>query len=392
MSTTTCAVCGASGLSVFLQRHRVPVHQNLVVASRDEAMSAARGELSLAVCETCGFVCNQSFDPSKLNYGEDYDNTQSCSAFFDAYLDELVEEMVEVQHVRNCAILEIGCGKGQFLQKLVGYPGSGNRGIGFDPSYVGPDSALDGRLKFFRRYFDGSGTDVPADVVVCRHVIEHVQEPLALLKSIRVALAQSCGARVFFETPCVEWILRNRVAWDFFFEHCSLFSAASLGTVFRRAGFEVRQIKHVFGGQYLFLEAGIAEDNPGEFVVGKQNTAALAHAYGADEKALVKLWISRLTELRRQGKVALWGAGAKGATFASLLDPDCSLVECLVDINPNKQGRFIPGTGHPIVAPQELASRAVHSVIMMNPNYDAENRKLLDDAGIDVELVDWNDK
>jgi hypothetical protein len=123
-----------------------------------------------------------------------------------------------------------------------------------------------------------------------------------------------------------------------------------------------------------------------------RNTAALAHAYGADEKALVALWISRLTGLRRRGKVALWGAGAKGATFASLLDPAGSLVECLVDINPNKQGRFIPGTGHPIVAPQELVTRSVRCVIMMNPNYGVENRKLLDDAGIDVELIDWNEK
>lgn len=390
MVVDKCPVCGSVHLSAFLHRSQVPVHQNLVLHERGAARSAMRGELDLVACEDCGFVFNRAFELSRLAYGEDYDNTQSCSAYFDAYLDRLVKDLVERQGVRNSTIVEVGCGKGQFLRKLVNYPNSGNKGFGFDPSYVGPDVELDGRLQFRRCYYDDTCTDVPADVVVCRHVIEHVPEPLALLRSVRAALALSPDARVFFETPCVEWILRNRVVWDFFYEHCSLFTAASLSLAFERTGFEVDRVEHIFGGQYLWLEARVVEDRP-DAAVKSQDTASLARAYGEDEQALRQKWLSRLEGLEASGRVALWGAGAKGATFANLVDPDCALIDCVVDLNPNKHGCYIPGTGHPIVAPVDLPRRGVKSAVLMNPNYRDENLRFLAEAGIELELIDWSE-
>jgi hypothetical protein len=62
-----------------------------------------------------------------------------------------------------------------------------------------------------------------------------------------------------------------------------------------------------------------------------------------------------------------------------------------VDLNPNKQGRFIPGTGHPIVQPTDLPARQVKNAILMNPNYRLENLQLLDKAGIELNLIDWSE-
>jgi len=385
-----CPVCESHRLSPFLQRSQVPVHQNLVITSHEAARSVTRGKLDLVACEDCGFIFNRAFDLSLLAYGADYDNTQSCSAYFDAYLDGLVKDLVERQGVRNSTIVEVGCGKGQFLRKLVSFPGANNRGFGFDPSYAGADTDLDGRLAFRRCYYDDTCIDVAADVVVCRHVIEHVPEPMALLRSVRAALGHSPKARVFFETPCVEWILRNRVVWDFFYEHCSLFTAASLSLAFQRAGFAVERVEHIFGGQYLWLEARLA-DAALPAAQSRPETSALARDYAANEKALRQKWLSRLLELKARGKVALWGAGAKGATFANLIDPDCTLIDCVVDLNPNKQGRYIPGTGHPIVAPANLPMRGVNSAVLMNPNYRNENLQLLAEAGIELDLIDWSE-
>lgn len=391
MTHLRCPVCGSRQVRSFLQRSQVPVHQNLVVSSAAQARAVTRGELHMVVCGDCGFVFNQAFDLSRLAYGKDYDNTQSCSGHFDTYLDGLVKDLVERQGVRRNTIVEVGCGKGHFLRKLVAFPGAGNSGFGFDPSYVGPESDLDGVLRYRRCYYDDTCTDVAADVVVCRHVIEHVPDPLTLLRSVRAALAQSPNARVFFETPCVEWILRNRVAWDFFYEHCSLFTKTSLGEAFARTGFVVEKVEHVFGGQYLWLEARPSHSAL-PALASRPETAALAVAYGAGEDNLRRKLLGQLQALGMRGKVALWGAGAKGATFANLVDPEGTLVDCVVDINPNKQGGYIPGTGCPIVAPADLVNRGVKSAVLMNPNYRVENLQLLAQAGIDINLVDWSER
>lgn len=384
-----CPVCENTQFKPFLQRTQVPVHQNLVVNSQKAARSVMFGELDLVVCDACGFVFNLAFDLSQLSYGAEYDNTQSCSAYFDTYLDSLVQDMVERKGVRDCAIVEVGCGKGHFLKKLVNYPGANITGFGFDPSYVGPMTDLGGRLQFRTCYYDQNCTDIAADIVVCRHVIEHVPEPLEILDSVRAALALSPTARVFFETPCVKWILRHRVIWDFFYEHCSLFTAESLEFAFKRTGFAVESVEHIFSGQYLWLEARVADVD--KTLPRTSETIRLAAAYATDEQKLRANWLAHLRDLGQYGKVALWGAGAKGATFANLIDPQCDLIDCVVDLNPNKQGRFIPGTGHPIVSPTLLAERGVHSAVLMNPNYREENLQLIAEAGIELNLIDWSE-
>ncbi|WP_349573389.1 class I SAM-dependent methyltransferase [Azotobacter salinestris] len=302
-----CPVCGDVRLFPFLHRGQVPVHQNLVVMDKVMARSVTRGDLDLVVCEGCGFIFNRAFELSLLSYGQDYDNTQSCSAYFNTYLDGLVKDLVEQHGVRDCTIVEVECGKGQFIKKLVSYPGVNNRGYGFDPSYVGPDTDLDGRVSFRHCHYDDRCVDVAADVVVCRHVIEHAPDPLVLLGSVRTALAGAFNTRVFFETPCVEWILRNRVVWDFFYEHCSLFTAESLGVAFERAGFVVERLEHIFGGQYLWLE-GRPSCTTSPLSPISPHTAELAKNYGACEVGLKGKWLSRLQILCAEGKIVLWGA------------------------------------------------------------------------------------
>jgi hypothetical protein len=179
------------------------------------------------------------------------------------------------------------------------------------------------------------------------------------------------------------------VIWDFFYEHCLLFTSKSLGLAFRRSGFAVERVEHMFGGQYLWLEARVADVD--ETLPASGETVQMATAYAAEERKLREASLARLGDLGQNGKMALWGAGAKGATFANLVDPNCTLIDCLVDLNPNKQGRFIPGTGHPIVHPADLPARQVKNAVLMNPNYRLENLQLLDKAGIELNLIDWSE-
>jgi SAM-dependent methyltransferase len=382
----SCPVCGGRPSTQFLHRAGVPVHQNLALPSREKALEIPRGELTLNACPACGFIFNSSFDSRKLSYGADYDNTQSHSGYFAEYMTQLSKLLLNDKGIHNCSIVEVGCGKGEFLRLLVQDPLNGNTGTGFDLSYVGPETDLDGRLRFIRSFYNRESSRFPADVVVCRHVIEHVPHPLELLLAIRQALGANSEARIFFETPCVEWILRNRVIWDFFYEHCSLFSASSLSTAFERAGFSVHMVEHLFGGQYLWLEATPAYNRINR-PANAGSISKLAQDFAMAEKELQLKWQKKLIALRQNGNVAIWGAGAKGTTFAHLVDPHCQLVDCLVDLNPNKQGKFVAGTGHTIVGPDSLRDRNISAAILMNPNYRAENEIILREAGLDITLI-----
>ena len=382
---TRCPVCAAPSRNPFLVRDPVPVHQNLLVSNEADARALNVGRLALHACDGCGFVFNADFDSRLLQYGAEYENTQSCSPAFEEYIEQLADHLVTESGVRGKRIVEIGCGKGAFLRALA-QRDPGNHGVGLDPSYVGADEDEGGRVRFERRLFDSSDTELRADTVVCRHVIEHIPDPVALLRQVHAVLRDR-SARVFFETPCVEWILRNEVIWDFFYEHCSYFGAESLSTAFRTAGFAVDSVRHVFGGQYLWIEGHRARiEAPPRHAGGEIPT--LANRFAQIEAERLRRLRIQLEQLAARGRVAMWGAAAKGVTLANLVDPDRRLITCIVDLNPNKQGGCLPGTGHPIIGPLDLPAWNVQTAVVTNPNYLNENVRLLRQAAIDVQIVD----
>lgn len=381
---SSCPACGDGDVEVFLTRRDVPVHQNLLLPTADAAKAIERGDLVMTVCRRCEFVFNAAFDASKLQYGPDYENDQTCSPAFERHVAGLARMLVEEKGVRDSVVVEVGCGNGEFLRRLVSWPRSGNRGVGFDPSYRGPLSELDGRVSYRARFYGPDGDGVVPDVVVSRHVIEHIAEPGAFVESV-CAAAGGRPVRIFLETPCVEWILRNAVIWDFFYEHCSLFTARSLAGLIRRNGLAVQSVRHVFGGQYLWLEAGGTGDDG--LLSGDDHLIAKARAFGAEEQRATERWRERVRALAKQDRLAIWGAGAKGVTFAGLVDPDATAIECLIDINPRKQGRFVPVTAHEILGFREAAGRGVTRAILMNANYYDETVAMLHDAAVEIELI-----
>jgi SAM-dependent methyltransferase len=386
MRSSNCPVCDKTSTETFLYRNSVPTQQNLLLKAQQAAIQHQRGELTLNVCHQCGFVFNQAFDPNLLKYGENYDNAQNYSPLFETYLNELAQYLIEDRQVKNSQILEVGCGQGHFLHKLVELESANNYGYGCDPSYIiQPDEHP--RLTFEQRYYGTDCTHIPVDVVICRHVIEHVPDPINLLKSIRAALVNSPHARLFFETPCVEWILKNQVVWDFFYEHCSYFTAESLTTAFELAGFEVNNVKHIFGNQYLWLEARIGQQ-PVDITYQPGQITNLAGEFAKSEQQITHQLRAQINNLQERGGVALWGAGAKGVTLANLIDPQQESIAALIDLNPHKHGGYIPGTGHPIINHLDIDRYGIKSAILMNPNYHQENLELLERDKLDLLLLD----
>src|SRR5262245_36062968 len=372
-----CPACTGRGLRAVYTRRGVPVNQNTPAGSRAEALRCPRGDVEIVLCTGCGLVFNAAFDETLLRYAPGYEPNQSYSPLFGRYLDELARDLVARHSLHGRTVVEIGCGAGDFLVRLR-RAGAG-RGIGFDPSYAGGPNGLPPDVTIRAEAYPPREPLPVAQLVCARHVLEHIARPVPFLAALRKSFGDAADVRLFIETPRLEWILEQRALWDICYEHCSYFTAAALRRLLEAAGFAVTRVEPSFGGQYQCLEArpgpprlGVSPPN-GEAADG---LAARLDAFAREGEACLAEWRTRIDALSRRGRCLVWGAGAKGVSFLNALGLGADTVPAVVDVNPGKQGRYVPGTGQPIIAPSDLRQHRAGSILVMNPNYLDEIRAL----------------
>ena len=377
-------MCDRPAGKPFAELPGVPVHPNVLWPTPEAARGAPRGDISLALCDGCGLIWNTLFDPGVLSYDADYENSLHFSGEFRRYTEELAERLIRSHELRGKHVAEIGSGKGEFLAMLC--ERAGCTGLGFDPSYAGEsDGRAQGRLTFVRELFGPEADLGEADLVVCRHVVEHLEDPVGVLATVRRALGER-QASVYVEVPSAEYLLREDAIWDIIYPHVTVLTASALRNVLVRAGFQPREHGYSFGGQYLWVEASTDPLEPEAAVGGNgaESTAVTQFALRLAEKR--KLWADRLPRLSADRPVAVWGAGAKGTTFLNVVAGGES-IETVVDVNPRKRGKYVPGTGQRIVAAESLVERGAGTIVVMNPVYSNEIGQMLGELGIDAEVL-----
>lgn len=370
-------------MRVFHHIPDVPVQSNVLIDSRSEALAIARSGIDLSICERCGFIANTAFDPSLVDYSAPYEEAQGFSARFRAYADDLAESLTERYALRGADVVEIGCGRGDFLEQLCAT--GTNRGVGIDPSYR-PRQGQDPRRADYRtEYYAEAHTRLPADLIVCRHTLEHIADVRSFMELVALAASRS-RAPVVLEVPDVERVLRENAFWDIYYEHSAYFTADSLRHLFGFVGFETLHEELVFDGQYLIIEARIPPAPVASAAMAPPDTL-LADGFGAAQRKLIRSWAARLEERHSRGEsVVLWGASSKAVGFLTQV-PGAQRIDRVVDINPHKTGRFIPGSGQEIVSPGSLTSRPPDLVVVMNPVYEREIRDELAELSIAAEVI-----
>lgn len=386
-ATAPCPAC-ATAATPFLRVGGVPVIANELWPSREAARAAGRGQVTLALCPACGLVHNPDFDPDLVDYSPRYENSLHFSPTFQRYARGLASDLVARHGLQGRSVLEIGAGKGEFLDLLL-QAGVG-RATGFDPAFEpgGRDSGGEVVTDLYR----GDTLEEPPALVYGRHVLEHVAAPGALLASVRRATP---GAAFYLEVPDARAMLSTGGIWDVIYEHVTYFTDHALARLLREVGLRVTEVTTAYSGQYLQAHGTIATDpdSPGEGGMLppprldelQRDATRFASAY----REMVDRWDARLRDAAAAGrKVAVWGAGSKGITFLNVV-PGAALVETVVDVNPRKHGRHVPGTGQQVEAPAALRSRDVDTVLVMNAVYAGEIRGMLSELEVraDVETV-----
>lgn len=385
----TCPACGGGTMGVFIEIERAAAVSNVLWSDRDAAVNSPRATIALGLCDECGMLYNVAYDPALVRYDQRYENALDHSPRFRAYADELARRLVRTHNLRRKDIVEIGCGQGGFLTMLAML--GDNRAVGYDPGHDGARASAETReaATIIPETFSKAHAGRPVDFLCCRHVLEHVHDPLGFLRDIRRSLDGRPEAVVYFEAPNGLQMLRDLFIWDMIYEHCSYFTPSSLSRLFLRAGFEPIAISEQYGGQFLGVEArpSVPTSDPAGAWANPPEFGAAVWRFQQAYNRKVDAWRTKLASLAEEGsRAVVWGAGSKGVSFMNALDVTEREVRYVVDLNPHKQGRFLTGTGHEIVAPEFLAEWKPRTVIVMNPIYMNEIRDALAGMSISAEM------
>lgn len=338
----------------FRELYRVeqlPVFQNRMFASAEEAKQCVTGDVVLVQDQQTGLIFNQAFCPELMQYDANYQNEQAVSPMFRAHLGEVSEFITK--HFHEHTLIEVGCGKGFFLEHLheLGFDITG-----VDPIYEGENPRI------IKEYFSAE-LGLRADGMVLRHVLEHIQNPVDFLAMLRDA--NGGVGKIYIEVPCFDWICQRRAWFDIFYEHVNYFRLSDFYRMFGR----VYEAKHTFGGQYLSIVADLATLQ--EPLYDESD----AFAFPADFLSTVDRYASKFVA---QGASTIWGSASKGVIFALFMQRAGAEIQFVIDINPAKQGKYLASTGLKVYAPEEALSQLAPGadILVMNSNYLGEIREL----------------
>jgi len=320
---------------------RVPVLQNRVFATAAAARGCARGDVRLVQDAATGLVFNEAFDASLVEYDRHYNNEQGLSPAFARHLDDVAR--IVRNWLGSTDLLEVGCGKAAFLEQLATL---GCQIEGCDPTYEGSNPDI--VRKFYGRDLGYRGKNI-----ILRHVLEHIPDPVGFLRM--VADANGVG-RIYIEVPCLDSILVHRAWFDIFYEHVNYFRLTDIERMFG----EVHESGRIFGGQYLYVVAELA-------TIRAPRAASGPLAFPAD-------FLGALAGPRLSPDDVIWGAASKGVIYALLRERLGCPAAAAVDVNPAKQGMYLPGTGLEIFSPEDCLARIPpgRRICVMNSNYLGE--------------------
>jgi len=353
---------------------RVPTIPNSPLESAEHAQSF--GYLQLRRNTALDFVENAAFDPDLAVYDDSYQNSQAHSNLFSQHMNSVLD-LLKKQFPRGSKMVEVGCGKGDFVTLVEA---DGHFSItGYDATYEGAHPKIE------KRYLTGHDR-LDADVIVLRHVLEHVPQPHRFLTMLRTVFR---SGSIYVEVPSHDWILAKQAFFDITYEHVNYFSEAALSRLFSAHSSVTGRL---FGDQYQYIIAPI-NDLADDFGFHYDSDMWVPLDFGSMFPSLT----CRIEDLDKMvepsAKIYLWGAATKGCMFLVHCQNQKTLfgkVGFAIDINPKKCGKFLPGSLVPIKDREAFfsAARPDDLLLISNPNYSAEIRQELIKHGLSTLRVE----
>jgi len=363
-----CRFC-QSGLSeTFADLGMSPLSNSYISSGQLNGMERFY-PLHAYVCSSCFLVQLAEFEtPDKIF--SDY-------AYFSSYADSWLKhcaayakEMITRWNLgAGSLVLEVASNDGYLLQY---FKQSGVPVLGIEPAAnvakVAMEKGIPTEVAFFG---EAKGAELAArgqsaDLIAANNVLAHVPDINDFVKGFKKALKQ--GGRITVEFPHLLQMMRHNQFDTIYHEHFSYLSLGFVSGLFDKHGLRVFDVDEVPTHGGSLRVHGCHKEDPGKStcaavgaVLKQESEEGLSdlEAYRRFARAVVRTKCEVLdffVETRRAGKrVAGYGAPAKGNTLLNYCGIGREFIEFTVDRSPHKQGRFLPGTHIPILAPDAIA-------------------------------------
>jgi SAM-dependent methyltransferase len=378
-----CLACGSSAVLPFLDLGSTPV-ANALLASPDDP--APRYPLGVGVCPACSLVQLLQRLPARAVFGADYPYYSSVSRALDVHSRAHCADLLQAGRLGSAAfVVEVASNDGYLLRHLLPHTG---RVLGIEPSPGPAQAAEDAGIPTVRAFLsplvarelvEQHGR---ADVVLANNVMAHVPDLRGFVEALAILLADDGVVQV--ENPWIGWLLEHVEFDTIYHEHYSYFATAAVDRLMSSVGLHLNDVDAfpaLQGGTLRWtcsrrpgrtpeLEAHLADE------AERGLTGTAPHLAFADRVRDLQAELRRvLQRLKADGAtVAAYGAAAKGATLLNSTGIGADVIDYVVDLNPHKQGRWLPGCGLLVEHPDVLLERRPSHVLVLAWNYVDEVR------------------
>jgi SAM-dependent methyltransferase len=388
-----CRLCGAELRITFADLGMSPVANEYVKGANDTERIYP---LHAYVCESCLMVQLGTIVDREEVFSSDYAYFSSYSDSWVDHARRYVELMIErFGYGAASKVIEVASNDGYLLQFFV------QRGVpvlGIEPTpstaAAAEERGIPTRVEFFGSELASRlvGEGNRADLVIGNNVLAHVPPVHDFVEGIRIALKP--GGVVTMEFPHLLRLIEEREFDTIYHEHYSYWSLLVVERLFREhelALFDVEELP-THGGSLRIFARHAAEGGAGEAVeelIARERSAGLDRietyeAFGEAVRETKRDILDFLIRAKRDGKsVAAYGAAAKGTTLLNYCGARSDFVDYVVDRNPHKQGKYLPGVRLPIHAPEHVAETRPDYLLILPWNIAAEITKQM------AHIRDW---
>ena len=348
---SACRLCGADLAPPILVLEGMPgAAQHL--PTEDQLKNDIAQNLGIQQCKGCGLA---QVDCEPVSYYREVIRAIAFSEEMRAFRKAQLSSFAARFGLAGKPVLEIGCGRGEYLELLNE---AGMRSHGTEHGKPSADAASLAGFKVQHVFPDSDGLKLdgaPFSAVFCFNFMEHWPQPRAVLQCVVSNLGDSAVGLI--EVPNFDMLIEKQMATEFVADHLSYFTSATLRTALELSGFEVLEIQEVW---YRYILSA---------VVRKRSPIAAEPFKKALEAQRAR--VENFIKQAGNNGVAIWGAGHQALATMGLLRLGKS-VRYVVDSAPFKQGRFTPATHIPIVPPEMLDKKPVDSILIMAAGFSDE--------------------